>query len=101
MPYNLKPDQIFNGHQELYENENPKLCPFQAPMLVQTKFTTTPTPMYKGCGTWCALFHLHRVSKGNINDNTADVYEAEIKCGPQPILIDLEPAEKKPSLILT
>ena len=83
--YTLKPDQVFKGHSELFENDLPKLCPYQAPMMVQTPLSQSPVPMFKGCGTWCALFQLHEV-------------RVKINCSSQ--LQSFSITEDKPSLKL-
>lgn len=94
MKYTLQPDQVYNNHLELYADGIPKFCPFQHPMMVQTKFSANPVPMQKGCGTWCALFRYFG------KDDVEQPNKAWIGCGSDSIVCDIEPEEKNKPLKL-
>jgi len=78
MSYQLKPDQIFKGHKELHENGIPKFCPFQAPVSIRTSQLSQDTvPLYKSCGTWCALFS---ITESTDNKWRETIKTAKLKC---------------------
>lgn len=94
LKYTLHPDQVYNNHLELHADGVPKFCPFQNPMMVQTKFSANPVPMHKACGTWCALFKYFDKDDENIPNRVW------IECGSTLIVCDIEPEEKNKPLKL-
>jgi len=57
MSYTLADDPHILGQKVLMKENKVVNCPHHPPMHVKAKFGTDVAIQYKGCGTWCALFH--------------------------------------------
>lgn len=84
--------QTMNGHVQLLENDLPKFCPFQMPLGAQTKLGQ-PIPLFKGCGTWCALFRLQNNSQSGMMGEQVELNPtAHLSCTGKEIVIQISPA---------
>ncbi len=76
-----------------------KLCPYQSPLLIPKAGgglltqSNEVTPSYRGCGSWCPLFDIHR-------DENGKALNAFIHCGNMSLKvpIDSEESNKQPVL---